>query len=360
MLKFNVDKILTIIVPSYNMEAYLPKCLGSLIVDDKELLQRLDVIVVNDGSKDRTSEIAHEFEAKYPGMFRVVDKENGNYGSCINVALKQLRGKFVKVLDADDVFDTDGLSRFLRFLESIEADLVLSDHLDVHANGHCYRRGYNFTAGELLSVRQFLDKSNFAAMHGITYKSTVFKRINYTQLEGVSYTDYEWDVLPIAAVKSVVYIPEVVYRYTVVREGQTSNSETMRRNYWMIQKMFLDLVRQYDYLRPALATEIQAKMDWLIAESVERCYRRGCIYGAQDDVSSFDIELRKQSKTIYDKAAHCRLGWLRINFASLHRQNSFIGRMQIGLYVSLLKFRWWWRECKARVTKIMKDYVQKA
>ena len=62
-----MSKILSIIVPPYNMEAYLPKCLGSLVIDDKELLQKLDVIVVNDGSKDRTSEIAHEFAAKYPG-----------------------------------------------------------------------------------------------------------------------------------------------------------------------------------------------------------------------------------------------------------------------------------------------------
>ena len=77
------NKILTVIVPSYNMEAYLPKCLGSLIIDDKELLRKLEVIVVNDGSKDRTSEIAHKFETKYPGVFRVIDKKNGHYGSCI-------------------------------------------------------------------------------------------------------------------------------------------------------------------------------------------------------------------------------------------------------------------------------------
>ena len=75
-----MKKLLSIIVPSYNMGAYLPKCLGSLIIEDKELLQKLDIIVVNDGSKDRTSEIANEFEAKYPGVFRVIDKANGHYG----------------------------------------------------------------------------------------------------------------------------------------------------------------------------------------------------------------------------------------------------------------------------------------
>ena len=87
-----MDKTLTIIVPSYNMEAYLPKCLGCLVIDDKELLQKLDIIVVNDGSKDRTSEIAHEFESRFPGVFRVIDKTNGHYGSCINAALPHVSG----------------------------------------------------------------------------------------------------------------------------------------------------------------------------------------------------------------------------------------------------------------------------
>ena len=112
------NKILTIIVPSYNMEAYLPKCLGSLIIDDKDLLQKLEVIVVNDGSKDRTSEIAHEFEANYPGVFRVIDKKNGHYGSCINAGLAIATGFYVKVLDADDWFVTGHFQNFLRFIDN--------------------------------------------------------------------------------------------------------------------------------------------------------------------------------------------------------------------------------------------------
>lgn len=87
-----MDKILSIIVPSYNMEAYLPKCLGSLVIADEALLQKLDVIVVNDGSKDRTSEIAHGFETKYPGVFRVIDKPNGHYGSCITLHCLSRKG----------------------------------------------------------------------------------------------------------------------------------------------------------------------------------------------------------------------------------------------------------------------------
>ena len=86
------NKNLTIIIPTYNMQEYLQKCLSSLIV--KKGLETLEVLVVNDGSKDNSSIIAHEFEAKYPGVFRVIDKENGNYGSCINRGLKEATGKY--------------------------------------------------------------------------------------------------------------------------------------------------------------------------------------------------------------------------------------------------------------------------
>ena len=84
-------KALTLIVPSYNMEKYLAKCCESVVVTP-ELMERLEVIVVNDGSTDKTSEIAHSFERRYPGTFRVIDKENGHYGSCVNRGLAEAKG----------------------------------------------------------------------------------------------------------------------------------------------------------------------------------------------------------------------------------------------------------------------------
>ena len=84
------------------MEKYLNKCLDSLIVENMNLLE---VLIINDGSKDNSSNIAHVYENKYPNTFRVIDKENGNYGSCINRGIKEAKGKYIKVLDADDSFN---------------------------------------------------------------------------------------------------------------------------------------------------------------------------------------------------------------------------------------------------------------
>lgn len=112
------NKLLTIIVPSYNMEAYLANCLSSLIVKN-ELMLLLDILVINDGSEDRTSEIAHEFSEKYPEAVRVIDKANGNYGSCINRGLTEATGTFIKILDADDTFETVHFEQFIELLKNI-------------------------------------------------------------------------------------------------------------------------------------------------------------------------------------------------------------------------------------------------
>ena len=145
-----MDKILTLVIPSYNMEAYLPYCLDSLLV--KANLGCLEVLVVNDGSRDRTSEIAHAYEKSWPDVLRVIDKENGNYGSCVNRGLKEARGKYIKILDADDSFDTANFEKYLAFLQMTDADLVISDFAVVDENRNITRMvTHGFPAGYLQS-----------------------------------------------------------------------------------------------------------------------------------------------------------------------------------------------------------------
>ena len=121
------------------MERYLRKCLSSICVADACLFDLLDIIVVNDGSTDSTLAIAHEFENRYPSVFRVIDKPNGHYGSCVNCGLAASTGCYVKILDADDSFDTENFARFLADLQALSqnkqaADVVLSDSVCVNEN----------------------------------------------------------------------------------------------------------------------------------------------------------------------------------------------------------------------------------
>lgn len=227
------SKLITIIVPTYNMEAYLDRCLSSLVVGDVNslLMQELEVIVVNDGSTDSSSAIAHQFEDRFPATFKVIDKSNGNYGSCINVALPQVKGRFVKILDADDWYDTDVFVEFMTFLKTTDVDMVYSAFDTVNPEGK--RIGVNELKEPHLQPLPFADHPSchsLLCMHGVTYRRALFDGLDYHQTEGIYYTDTEWIFLPMARVKTFTYFPKVLYRYFRGRPGQTMNPKVFQQN----------------------------------------------------------------------------------------------------------------------------------
>lgn len=117
-------KILTIIIPSYNMEELLGRCVDSM---SPEKLKNVEIIIVNDGSKDKTIDIANKYKNLYPDVVIVIDKKNGNYGSCINEGLKIATGKYVKIIDADDWVDSKSFKSFVEKLQETNSDLVLTN-----------------------------------------------------------------------------------------------------------------------------------------------------------------------------------------------------------------------------------------
>ena len=229
-----MDKLLTIVIPTYNMQAYLGRCLDSLVVREG-LIDLIEVLIVNDGSRDDSSSIAHGYENQYPQSFRVIDKENGNYGSCVNRGLAEAKGKYIKILDADDWFDTKEFEGYLEALTQIDADMILTDFNRVNEIDHVSSSQYKPKL-ESMTVYDFqqmdYDRIGVWVMHAVTYNVQLLRSIGYYQTEGISYTDLEWTYLPLYAVKTVVYIDRIVYQYCVGREGQTMDSAVLVRSVW--------------------------------------------------------------------------------------------------------------------------------
>ena len=101
------NKLLTIAMPSYNAEQYLPDTIPTILSAKNAHL--IDLLIVNDGSSDNTEEIAKKFERNYPDIVRVLNKPNGGHGSAVNAGIKNAYGTYFKVVDADDWVDTDNL-----------------------------------------------------------------------------------------------------------------------------------------------------------------------------------------------------------------------------------------------------------
>lgn len=224
------DKILTVVVPTYNMEKYLDKCLSSLIIDD-EGMQLLEVLVINDGSKDRSSEIAHSYETRYPGTFRVVDKENGNYGSCINRGISEARGKYFRILDADDYYCTEAFQSFITGLKSVNADMIVTPmHFFGEKDDYYVSVPSEVTRDCVFNITDISPDSIPLRMHSITFRHQVLINTGLQLSTGVSYTDTEFCFLPLQYTTTVVYKDEAVYNYNAFREGQTCSSSSMAKS----------------------------------------------------------------------------------------------------------------------------------
>jgi len=259
-----MNKLLTIIVPSYNMEGYLRMCLGSLIVS-KDKMSLFEVLVINDGSKDMTSEIGHRFETKFPETFRVIDKENGHYGSCINRGLAEAQGTFVKVLDADDQFDRDVFEKYLDFLSRGDvqsyADIILSDYTEVDEEGnvqsyhHFTSEPERFTPSQMTSMDKL-----FLFIHGITHRTANLREMGYVQTEGISYTDAEWTLLPLMKAKNFYRFDGALYLYTKGRAEQTVAPKHHAKNVWMEIEVAKKILSVYKEKKASIPAESLALM----------------------------------------------------------------------------------------------------
>lgn len=127
-----MEKILTISIAAYNAELDIKRCLDSFI--STNVLEELELIVVNDGSKDNTLNVAKQYEKKYPGIIKVIDKKNGGHGSTINASIKEATGKYYKIVDSDDWIDPEELEKLVFWLRNNDADLVLTPYKCVNAD----------------------------------------------------------------------------------------------------------------------------------------------------------------------------------------------------------------------------------
>lgn len=302
-----MKKMLSIIIPTYNMERFLHKCLDSLIVSDGNM-KRLEVLVVNDGSKDSSSQIAHEYEKNYPNTFKVIDKENGNYGSCINRGLKEASGKYIKVLDADDSYDTKVFDEYISYLSSSDADLVVSDFNIVDENGNLLKHvNFHVPTSGFFSIGDISrDDRMYLWHHAVAYKTDNVRSINYRQTEGISYTDEEWVFKPMITVHTALYFPSVVYLYLRGREGQTYDPAVLKKTYNQILVVNKSILSFY-------ATEIvnltNTDIFFFLHESI--CARmftmyRHYLFDQEDDdgyaaIKDYDLYMKEVCPSLYSE-----------------------------------------------------------
>lgn len=215
-----MEKILTISIAAYNIENYIDEALQSIIASD--CLNKIEVLVINDGSTDSTEEISEQYIKLYPKTINVISKENGGWGSTVNVAINYACGKYFKLLDGDDKIISKNLKAFIEYLESNDSDMIVSKYREFYESSN--RKKVVEIAGLLenqcTEMQTFLN-AYLLTMHSITIKTELLKKNHIKLRENCFYTDNEFVAECIAISKSVCYFNKEIYDYRIGREGQS-------------------------------------------------------------------------------------------------------------------------------------------
>ena len=228
-----MNKLLTIIIPVYKVEAYINKCLDSLIIVP-ELMEKMDVLIINDGTPDNSAEISREYVTRFPGSFRQIDKENGGHGSVWNLGVKEAYGKYIKFLDSDDWLEN--LDIMIRKLENTDADLIITSSISHCPNDYLWKleikdmefdRIYDADKFDWMGNRSH---GNYVFHHCAIYRTNMLRQYLPLFLEKQPYDDVILGAAPIIGARSLVAWDLEVYHYLMDREGQSISLEVQRRN----------------------------------------------------------------------------------------------------------------------------------
>jgi len=237
-----MNKILTVAVPAFNAEQYLKKCLDSLC--RITFLEKLDIIVVNDGSTDGTSELAHRYEAKYPKSVRVIDKENGGHGSGINAAVSEAKGIYFQVVDADDWVISGNMPELLKRLERSRADMVLCHFhmVDMHSGKRRAFQTADIPLGHVYSFADFMKYPRNARsccfFHGLIYRTTFYRETGIRLSEKIFYEDQEYATLPAYYAQTVLPLDLFIYQYMVGNAAQSISDQNQVKNIEQLAAVF--------------------------------------------------------------------------------------------------------------------------
>jgi glycosyltransferase involved in cell wall biosynthesis len=226
-------KLLTIAIPCYNSEGYMRKCVESLLVGGEDV----EIIIVNDGSKDGTAAIADEYAERFPSIVHAVHKENGGHGSAVNTGIENASGLFFKVVDSDDWVKESDYIQILDTLRNLTGgetvlDMLISNFVyekEGEKKNKVMRYHHALPQNEMFTwddVRYFR-KGQYILMHSVIFRTKLLKDCGLKLPEHTFYVDNLYVFEPLPFVKNMYYLDVNFYRYYIGREGQSVNETIM-------------------------------------------------------------------------------------------------------------------------------------
>ena len=227
-------KLLSIAIPCYNSEGYMRKCIDSLLTGGEDV----EILIVDDGStKDRTAEIADEYEARFPTIVRAIHKTNGGHGSAVNTGIANATGLYFKVVDSDDWVRQDAYMQVLDTLRSLAGgdralDMLVCNYVyekegeerkKIIQYRHILPKDRMFTWEEC----HHFAKGHYILMHSVIFRTRLLRECGIRLPEHTFYVDNLYVFEPLPHVRNIYYLDVNFYRYYIGREDQSVNEQIM-------------------------------------------------------------------------------------------------------------------------------------
>lgn len=238
--------ILSIVVPTYNIEKYIERNIESFLNVEDNLKSLFEVLIVNDGSTDNTLSVVTELIEKIDDLnIRVINKSNGGHGSAVNKGIDEARGKYFKIVDGDDWVKKSDFEEYLKRLEKTNVDMVVTNF----SKQYTYENRVELE--KVIHVKDYY-KSNkipkIFPMHSVTYKSSILKDNSIRLTEKIFYVDIQYIVFPLKFINDWEYWDLDVYQYFLGRPDQSMTIENRMKNIEHSRKVTESVLEFYNTL----------------------------------------------------------------------------------------------------------------
>lgn len=228
------DKILTVSIAAYQVEKYLEQTISSMLLP--EVKEKIEILVIDDGSTDGTAEVARKFQTEYPDTVRLISQENGGHGAAVERGIREATGTYFKTVDGDDWVDAEGFVALVEYLQTDDRiDIVCTpyDWVDHQTGRQIKRITEHFDGVKYGKIYPFVEVCDqvYINMHAMTWRTKFVQEYMPPLDHHCFYVDAEYVLLPIPKVQSIAFLQQSVYQYRLGTDGQSMNLGNMQKNY---------------------------------------------------------------------------------------------------------------------------------
>ena len=309
-------KLLSVAIPCYNSEAYMEKCIDSLLVGGEDV----EILIVDDGSTDRTAEIADAYAEKYPTIVRAIHQENGGHGEALNAGIRNAQGLYFKVVDSDDWVNKEAYEKILKTLEELlrgpkAVDLFISNFVyekqgatrkKVMQYRHC------FPQGEVFGWRDIghMQKGKYLLMHSMIYRTQLLQQCGLELPKHTFYVDNLFAYEPLPYVRNMYYLDVNFYRYFIGRDDQSVNEKVMIKRIDQqirVNKMMVDVYNRGNFTNKRLRAYMFSYLDIITTVSSIMLIRAETEEALQKKKELLEY-IKSENRVLYRKLRHSLFG----------------------------------------------------